>query len=192
MKYILLLLATVSYSQSVQFSIGADVRNGLIGSEPTNNQPKLDFIGRFAVVHNNFEYSLIYENFNDIGFTKGALGFGKQIPLFDNSISRESKLKIIPTIELTMIKRNWDKVDGKQFAFSEYYNSTVALPPNKSQHLSVGFSLPIRYKVFDNFAVELQSNLLYRPDDNWRYGDGGKWVFSNHFNFIFNVPTGQN
>lgn len=48
--------------------IGLDMRNAIIGSDPTNNKSALDLNFKAGAIYNKIEISMFYENFNKIIF----------------------------------------------------------------------------------------------------------------------------
>lgn len=164
----LLLIANVAQSQNVYFSAGIDVRNAIAGSKPTNNKSELDLNLKFGLVSNKgIEITVNYEKFNAIDFSRFSFGLGKQIEIND-------KFKVVPTLEYGLINRSGDWGGG------------LSTKNNNSSHLGWGISLPIRYEINDNFAVELQSQLLQRVDINTKYG-GNNFVLSNFVNLVYKI-----
>ena len=72
---ILILISGMCYSQTY-LSVGADIRNGILGSEPTNNKPAFDGIFRFGMIgtvpnhSTTIECSVGYESFKRIQFDR--------------------------------------------------------------------------------------------------------------------------
>lgn len=158
----LILLATLvfgmnTFAQETFLSVGFDIKNAIVGSEPTNN--KASFDGLFKIGMNNesgFEMQVQYESFKKIGFIKEAIGIGYKLPITE-------KLSITPLVEPTYIHRDWKGEHGY----------------DKTHHLGAGFSTSTRYKISDKFGMELHINTLYRGDLDWRYGANAQpWVTS--------------
>jgi len=168
-KLILLILFTVSLqAQNVYFSAGFDVRNLVIGSKPTNNNSELNLMAKFGMVSNKkVEVTVNYEKFNSLDFWKFGFGVGKQIIITE-------KIMIVPTLECNLINRSDDWGGG------------LGYKDSPSSHLAFGASVPIRYNINDNWAVELQTNLLQRTDIKAKYGKD-KWAFSNFLNLIYKI-----
>jgi hypothetical protein len=168
-KLILLILFTVSLqAQNVYFSVGLDIKNITVGSKPTNNNSELDLMAKFGMVSNKkVEATLNYERFKRLDFWKFGFGLGKQILIAE-------KIMIVPTLEYNLINRSDDWGGG------------LGYKDNPSSHLAFGASVPIRYNIDDNWAVELQINLLQRTDIKAKYGKD-KWVLSNFLNLIYKI-----
>ena len=165
---LLLLIANLAQSQNLYFSTGIDLRNAVVGSKPTNNKSELDLNFKFGLVSNkSTEITINYEKFNAIDFSRFAFGVGQQIEV-------TNRIKVVPTFEYGLINRSNDWGGG------------LSQDDGKSSHLGFGFSLPIRYEINDNFAVELQSQLLQRTDINTKYG-GNNFVLSNFFNLVYKI-----
>jgi hypothetical protein len=165
---IVILISVSGFSQNVYFSTGADVRNGLLGSQATANNPALDLILKFGMISNKkLEVTVTHENFNRLDFWRFGFGFGKQIQLTE-------KIMIVPTLEYNLINRSDDWGGGLG-----YKDKSIG-------HLGFGASIPIRYDINKTWAVELQTNVLQRTDLNTKYG-GNNWVFSNFLNIVYKI-----
>lgn len=168
---ILLLLSTSIYSQ-VYVSAGIDVRNAVIGSDPTNNKPAFDGIFQFGMIGGNTEVSIGYERFNKICFDKMFFSIGHQFPLYAYVSGKEIKTLLITSVEPTLIGR-WGEVWQ-----------------TKSSHLSVGVSIGLRYQLNDKFDIELNVNALPRTDLSTRYPEVNKEIpviISNYFKVIYRL-----
>jgi hypothetical protein len=97
---ILLLFTTIAFSQGSPYvSVSADLRNGTIGSDPTNNEPKANLLFRAGMISNkNLKIGVLYEIFEAIDFQKYGFEIGQQIDI-------AKKIKFIPTLEGTIIVR---------------------------------------------------------------------------------------
>ena len=195
---ILSLITNFAFSQGhVQIIAGADIRNGIVGSDPTNNNPELDLLLRFdAIAESGLGIVAFYETFNAIEFQKWGIGFKQEFKLLD-------KLTLSYIIEPTVIKRNWGEVPFYDpYAFHQLINSNpnytihtvftaqqladagvgiIAYESNDVHYLSLGLSIPLAYQLTDWLLIELQYNALYRTDLKDRYGDA-KIVHSMYFN----------
>lgn len=165
---LLLLLTSPLYAQHIYFASGLDVRNAIIGSNFTNNNPELNLLLKFGMVsNNNIEITISYETFNVIDYTKFTFGIGYHIPLTHN-------LKLIPTVEYGLITR------------TDNWGGGISYKTDNSAHLAPSISIPLRYDINDNFAVELQGNLTQRTDLNTMYG-GNNYIYSNYLNIIYKL-----
>ena len=156
----------------LSISTGIDVRNGLVGSDPTNGKPKLDVIYQFSMVGKNIEVNLGYENFNAIGFEKYTVGVGYHFPLYGRIGNWEIKTVLIPSIEPTIIGR-W----GDVWQCS-------------SSHLSIAGNVAFRWFFTDKIGVELLTNFLPRVDLSARYPEVNKTIpiiASNYFKIIYKI-----
>jgi len=184
---ILILFTTVSFAQHVQFFAGADIRNAITGSAPTNNKPELDLLLRFdAIAESGLGIVAFYETFNAIEFQKWGVGFKQEFTLVD-------KLTLSYIVEPTVIKRDWGSYPlYDPYAFHQLINSNpdytihtvftaqqlqeagvgiIAYESNDVHYLSLGLSIPLAYQLTDWLLVELQYNALYRTDLKDRYND---------------------
>lgn len=154
-------------AQYVYVSSGADIRNGIFGSNATDKKPEFDLMFKFGMVGNNIEVVTGYEEFSRLDFKKYFLGVGYQIEL-------NKSFMVIPMIEPTLIDRQGDWGGGLS-------------GNNKSGHLSIGFSIPVRYAISDKISLEIQPNALLRTDDMAKYGGSTKIVVSNYLNVIYKL-----
>jgi len=152
MKTILLLLACgLCYSQPY-LSLSADIRNGTIGSAPTNNKPELDLLLRagaisYAGAIKNVKVGIVYERFKAIDFNKYAFEIGY--------VFRGDILELQTTIEAGWIERY------------------------KLNTWCIGANADVIYWINDNVGISVTCNLLSRTDLNEMYG-GNNWKFSNY------------
>lgn len=172
----LLFIASISNAQNIYFSVGADVRNGISGSNATGNKSKLDLMLKFGMIGNEGIEAIVgYEKFKALDFEKYFFGIGYQIPISENTM-------VVPNIEPTLINRSGDWGGG------------LSTDHNNSGHLSIGFSAPVRYSLNDNISIEWQPNLLFRTDVKAKYGNEN-WdglsiaktpvTFSNYISIIY-------
>ena len=170
MKTLLLLLfTTIAFAQGhIYFGAGLDVRNATFGSTPTQNKSAMDLMLKYGMISDNrIECTINYETFPKIGFKKFSFGVGIGIPI-------TPKITIVPTIEPTLIDRNWSV---------QYGNS---INGGQSSHLSIGFSMPIRVELNDKFDLEVLTNGLVRTDLKAKYGDS-KTVISTYVMIIYKL-----
>ena len=158
----LLLFTVVSYSQNVQFSVGTDVRNSIVGSKPTNNKPEANIIYQFAMISNEgIEVGITYETFKAISFERYNVQVGYQIEPLE-------RVKIIPAINYNIIGRYGDKWGCA------------------SSHLAFGANVGLRYQISDTFDVEYNGEVLQRVDLNTKYG-GSNYVYSGYLKLIYKI-----
>jgi hypothetical protein len=138
---ILLLFTTIAFSQGSPYvSISADLRNGTLGSEPTQNKPKADLLFRAGMISNkNLKIGVIYEIFQAIDFQKYGFEIGQQISITE-------KLKCIPTLEATIIIRE------------------------SLNHLNAGINGELIYMITDNLGISAIANYSTGTDLNYYYG----------------------
>jgi hypothetical protein len=96
----ILLFTTAAFSQGSPYvAISADLRNGIVGSYPTNNKPEADLLCRAGMISNKgLKIGALYETFTAIDFQKYGFEIGQQIKITNHLIA-------IPTIEATIIIR---------------------------------------------------------------------------------------
>jgi hypothetical protein len=96
----ILLITTATFSQGSPYvAISADLRNGILGSNPTQNKPEADLLFRAGMVSNKgLKIGALYETFPAIDFQKYGFEIGQQIKI-------TNKIIAIPTIEATIIIR---------------------------------------------------------------------------------------
>ena len=76
----LLLFFNLGFSQNVQFAIGVDAKNAIVGSEATGNNKELNYLFEFAMVsRKGIEVTIGYESFNAIKFDKYSIQVGYQL-----------------------------------------------------------------------------------------------------------------
>ena len=136
-----LLFTTIAFSQGSPYvALSADLRNGIIGSDPTNNKPEADLLFRAGMISNKgLKIGALYETFPAIDFQKYGFEIGQQI-----SISE--KLKFIPTMEATIIIRE------------------------SLNHLNAGANGEFIYMLTKNLGISAIANYSTRTDLNYYYG----------------------
>lgn len=144
-------MSTICYSQPY-ISAGVDIRNAILGSEPTNFKPAFDGIFRFGFIgsipshETEIDIAVGYEVFNRIGFDRYFTSVG--VHLYPTS-----KITIVPAYEFSIINR-WGGDWGV-----------------RSSHLAVlGANLGVRYKLSEKTEIEFLTALLDRVDLNTMYG----------------------
>jgi hypothetical protein len=65
--FLILNLTLSTYAQH-QFSVGLDVKNAIVGSDPTDNEPATDLTIQYKVRQKHIEVGLSYERFNAIEY----------------------------------------------------------------------------------------------------------------------------
>lgn len=174
-----LIMVCNGYSQTrdqehyIGFSTAFDVRNGIVGSEPTNNKPALDvFYQALIAAPCGVEINIGYESFKSIGFEKYTMGVGYHFPLYGRIGNRVIKTTLVPSVEPTIIGR-----------WGEEWQCT-------SSHLSIGGNLALRWNLSDKIAVEWLCNFLPRTDLSARYPElhpKVPIVTSNYLKLIFKI-----
>jgi hypothetical protein len=146
MKKIILTLLTTCFLTSLTYSqgfvkIGADIRNGIIGSEATNNKPAFNGLYKIGFISNNgIRLNMTYENFNEIKFTRWGLEAGYVFEL--------NKFILHTTLELSTIER--------KLTTSHYYNGIIVL--------TGGCNIEIEYNLTDHFSISMVNQIIYRND----------------------------
>ncbi len=156
----------------IYFSSAVDIRNAIVGSEPTDNKPALDLLFQFGMVGQNIEVNIGYETFKAICFEKYTIGVGYHFQLYGRIGNRVIKTVLIPSIEPTLIGRYGDE-----------WQTT-------SSHLSIGGNLALRWHLSDKTALELLFNFLPRTDLYTRYPDihsSVPIVPSGYLKFIYKI-----
>jgi len=95
-----MLFVSIGASAQPYLTVTADLRNGITGSEPTNNEKQLDIIAKAGVVAysgalKNVKVGIIYERFNVLDFTKHCAELGydfKNLNLHGELWIRNTKL----------------------------------------------------------------------------------------------------
>jgi hypothetical protein len=164
----LLLIPLFASGQSkpyVSFSVGVDVRNALIGSQPTNNKPEVDYLIGFNMIsYNRFDVGIFYENFNRIKFTRYGASVGYQLPITE-------KLTLTPAVEFSLINRG--EVE-REFE-------------GNGGFISYGVNCKLQYPILNNLDVSLKGNFIKRNDLSYLYG-GTNLLFSGYFEFVYKLP----
>lgn len=165
-KLILILITSVSFSQTY-ISVGADIKNAIVGSQPTNNKPSFNGIFRFGMIGSlgkteGIEVTIGYETFKKISYDRYFFTVGKNINITDD-------FTIVPAYELSLINRwgvNWGV---------------------KSSHLAfLGANIGFRYKLSEKLKIELLTAILDRVDLNTMYG-GRNIKISNALVLIYKL-----
>jgi hypothetical protein len=81
--FILIFSSISTNSQNIYISGGIDVRNAILGSNPTNNKPAIDAIIQFGMIGGKTELVIGYEKFRAICFDKFFFGAGHQFIVND-------------------------------------------------------------------------------------------------------------
>jgi hypothetical protein len=165
---ILTLLISIGSFAQTYVSVGVDLKNAIIGSEPTNNNPAFDGIFRFGMIGSipghdtKIECSVGYESFKRIRFDRYIVAVGVNLFPF-------KKVVIVPSWEGSIIGR-WG---------SEWQGI--------SSHLALlGGSLGIRYEITDNINIEFLTAVLDRVDLNTKHG-GSNIIISNSITLIYKL-----
>lgn len=141
-KLTLILIFTSAFCYSQAFlKIGADIKNGIVGSKPTNDKPAFNGVYKIGFISNeNIRLNMTFEHFNQIKFTRWGIEAGYVFEL--------NKLNIHTTAEISTIER--------KLTTSHYYNGLIVL--------TGGANLELEYNLTDNFSVSLVNQLIYRND----------------------------
>lgn len=150
---LMLLISSLAFSQTpyVGFIGGFDIKNALVGSEPTNNKSELNYSLQFVMVGKNFECGIGYESFNRIDFNRMYLSAGYQFPITE-------KIKFIPTLEPSIINRSDNWGGGISYELEQSF-------------LSVALNLSLQYNLNDKLALRTDLNLLPRTDQKMMYNE---------------------
>jgi hypothetical protein len=164
MKKIILTLLVTSLTYSQGFvKIGADVRNGIIGSKPTDDKPAFNGLYKIGFISNDgIRLNISFEHFDEIKFTRWGLEAGY--------VFEFKKFKLHTTLELSTIER--------KLTTSHYYNGTIVL--------TGGCNIEIEYNLTDNFSISMVNQLIYRNDFSI-YNAKEKFVNSVFFMVTFKL-----
>lgn len=163
---IALLLTNIATAQHVYFALGGDLRNGIVGSNPTENKPELNCSLEFKMVgNNNVEVGIGFEQFNRIDFNRMYITAGYRFEI--------GELTFIPTIEPTLINRydNWG--GGIDYEM-------------KQSFLTVGLGSALEYSFNEKLGVQLYCGVLSRPDIKLMF-DENKVVVSGFAKLIYKI-----
>ena len=160
----LLLLSAVTFAQNkdkvnyFSLSLLTDVRNAAIGSQATDNKRALDLIAGLHIVKNNFEYSVGYEYFNAIGFSRDMLNFGyhseRYIPeSWIPFANKDFEFTAIPRIGASIINR-FEKPNETNPTFKDLHASWWG----------VQCGLSLRAKLTDHVLIDVTAEFLTRKD----------------------------
>lgn len=165
--FLLLLFSVLSFTSNAQsdgqkdayISIGgsADIKNGLVGSAPTNNKPEFNGNFKFSMVSNNIDVGIGYETFPRLDFGRFYVAVGYHI--------KTRYVTFIPCIEGSDILRYDDWGGGLTYQ-------------QKSSFLTISANLDVQRKINDWLSVAYSLGVLPRVDLKMMYGDN-KTVFSN-------------
>lgn len=151
---ILLLFSTIALAQNSEhtgagtyISLSADIRNGILGSEPTDNKPEPDFVLRAGAISNmNLQIGIGLERFSRIEFNKYFFEIGQRI--------NSGKFNFTPTIEAGWIERykmnSWTV--GANFYAIYFINDHVGI------------------MITNNLSWRTDLNELY-GGDNWKFSN---------------------
>lgn len=128
--------------------LGLDLRNALVGSDPTNNKSALDLNFKVGAIHNKMELLMFYENFDRITFQAYGLNINYVQPI-------ASLTDITIGIEAGSIIRssnsNFLMAGGNLELRHQLNDFTIALQGNARIRPDIWYkntSLPIRYSGF--------------------------------------------
>lgn len=153
---LLLLLTAITVNAQdkdnyISFSTGIDLKNAIVGSDPTQGKPAADLIVQFTMVSQNIEVGIGAEIYPRLDYKRYFFGVGYHFPLYAYIDGNELKTTFIPTIEPCMIDRSatWGG------AFSDN---------NNSSHLSISLNLGFQWEVNDYIDIGYSVNFLPRTD----------------------------
>lgn len=153
---LVILLPLLIHSQKQYLNISADIRNGAIGSKPTNNNSALDLIILGGVTNKDgITIEAGYEKFKVIGFSKMFIGIGYTL------ITPDKALECVITVEPTYIDRDW------------------------GSYTSVGASARITYNISETLGISLLENVLLRTDNADRYNTSPPKIFSTYLGITY-------
>ncbi len=158
----------------VSLSYGVDARNALLGSKPTGFKSALDYTIDAHIVEENFDFNLGQEVFSAIKFQRKYVALGYHFYVGD-VWGTDVKFSIQPSLEWSNITRG--RVDNMQDIHRSY--STPS------------FNINWNWDINKNFAIQLATNMLPRPDlrviynqehNKWITSEGVKlvWKFGHH------------
>lgn len=176
MKLLSTLMIMISLSLFAQdkdsylsLSYGVDIKNRIVGSSPTGNHPATDYTIDFHAVEDNIDFNLGYEDFNAIKFKRKYLSLGYHFYIGD-VIGTNIKFSIQPSIEWSNITRG--QIDNLQDIHRSY--STPS------------FNINWNWDITKNFAIQLATNMLPRPDLRVIYNQQhDKWILSHGIKGVF-------
>ena len=149
-----------NHSFQIYLRMGADVKNGILGSVPTGNQAALDLYVALPIIGNVFgvkgiEVTPSYESFERIGYSRAALEVGK--------VFEWGRWSYSPGVEVGRIERK---------KFGSFYDYSI--------------NNTVQFKVSKGMAVGLMIQAQNREDLNQVYGlVNGKYPNVRFSNFLF-------
>jgi len=160
----------------IAVSVGADIRNSITGSAPTNNKSAFDGIDQIHFVGANVELGMGFEHFPQLKFCRMFGSLGYHFPLYAYPFGNEIKTTFVPSLECSMITRNVTE--------NYTYKGVQYTEESKRGFMAIGLNLAAQWQLNDSFAVQLATNILPRPDIAFLYGDN-KTVISNYFKILY-------
>lgn len=141
----------LSKESYLSVSFKTDVKNALVGSEPTDYKPALNYQIKVNMVSDNFELAPGYERFNEIDFERFSLDFGWHSQRYIPLGFKEFDFTIVPSAGFSMIKRYSELEDGHPMFFA------------------VQGSLSFRYKLSDKLLIDWTVEGITRSDIKYLY-----------------------
>lgn len=152
LSILMLCSASLVSAQYVSLGAGVDVRNAIIGSEPTQNQPAFNGLLQFSMVgEEGIKVDITYEKMPKIDFERYSIGFGFIFPLYAHIRNKQIVTNFIPSLSPTIISRKG------------YWGGGISKETN-SAHITLGLNLSLNWRLSDSFAVEYTLNMLPRTD----------------------------
>lgn len=161
-------------------SVAGDIRNCIIGSEPTGNKPSADLLIGLHAVGNNFEINPEVELFPKIGYWSSGANFGYHLPYwYIPARSKEMNLSVIPMAGIKMINRY--NQEERQLKNGDWVYS-------KSSHITAQIGGSIRLDLSDKIMLDLSGFYSGRPDLVSRWPESHKaGVFSSYLGIHYKL-----
>lgn len=152
-------------------STGFDIRNGFVGSKPTNNEQSLNWTAEAHVSTENIDFGLGYEAFERLNYDRKFMAVGYHIPVcYINGT--DIKFTIITSLEFSWIGREWNN-NG----------------PEKRTFFTPSFNTNFNWDLNKTFAVQFCVNLLPRPDIRVVYNEENtKIILNNSLKLVIKIP----
>jgi hypothetical protein len=183
----LLLLSSLMYGQKESYfsmSLSQDIKNGIVGSAPTHNEPSLDLTLTVHCVGQNYEMNFGDELFNQIGFNRFFVNGGYHTQWYIPFRDKEYNFSVIPYVGFSSITR-YGKPDHEIVTPNQTYWIY-----GYSNHLAVQGGLSFRAKVTDNFLIDFKTEALTRQDLKYMYPtDPNKFIVISNtigIHYVFN------
>jgi len=176
------MIISYTYAQNdkdryLSLSYGVDVRNALIGSQPTDNKPALNWTAEFHAVEENIDFNIGMERFNMLEYTRVFVGLGYHIQVL-YLLNTDIKFSVHPSIEFSNINRTFNESvvwEGK----------TVTTEVGKS-FSTPSFNINWNWDLHKNVAIQIGTNVLPRRDIQYIYKeDHMRVIVSNSLKLVY-------